>query len=358
VTELARTQIESKDRWDEILGDLGRSHFLQSWDWGELKSKYGWSALRLAWSSAGVPVAAAQVLTRGLKFASIRLPVRIQYVPRGPLLDWENAEIPDRVLDDLANHARDEGALLSKIDPEIPADQTKAIQLLDREGWIVSPDQVQFKNTVVLDLSPSADEIMAGMKQKTRYNIRLASRRGVEIRLGDLNDFDLLYDLYAQTSARDGFVIRHSGYYRDVWGKLISADMAQIFIAEFERNPVAALIVVRFSEVSYFLYGMSSGEHRDKMPNHLLQWEAIRWAKREGCLRYDLWGAPDEFKESDPLWGVYRFKSGFGGTVQQTIGAYDYPTNRMLYNAYTRILPAALSLMRRRGHAQTRALLE
>lgn len=350
-----RTRVDSKTRWNEILDQLGKTHFLQSWEWGDLKARYGWSAERFSWGAEDGPVAAAQVLTRGLRLGPLNLPLRIQYVPRGPLLDWEDSAVLQTVLSDLNDHARGSGALSIKVEPEFPAD---AIPTLDRTGWFPSSEQIQFKNTVVLNLEATEDALLATMKQKTRYNIRLAGRRGIEIRPGDLNDFDLLYDLYAQTSVRDGFVIRHAEYYRDVWSSLVSADMAQIFIAGFEGRPIAALVAVLFGKVAYFLYGMSSGEHRDKMPNHLLQWEAIRGAKKAGYHTYDFWGAPDVVDESDPLWGVYRFKSGFGGEIQQTIGAFDHTSKRLLYNAYTRLLPAALSLMRRRGHAETRALLE
>jgi lipid II:glycine glycyltransferase (peptidoglycan interpeptide bridge formation enzyme) len=355
MTEFARFHIESKDHWDEHLHSLDRSHFLQSWEWGELKSKYGWTAKRIGWSMGGVAVGAAQVLTRGLQLGGIQLPFRIQYVPRGPLLNWEKAAVLKQVLDDLAIRAIKDGSVLIKIDPEFP---TESIDMLEKSGWAASSEQIQFKNTILLDLDASTDELLAAMKQKTRYNIRLASRRGIAIRMGDMDDLDELYELYAQTSIRDGFVIRHKGYYRDVWSELIAASMAQIFIADFEGRSVSALIVVRYGKVAYFLYGMSSNEHREKMPNHLLQWEAIQWAKDKGCFRYDLWGAPDVMEEGDPLWGVYRFKSGFGGSIQQTIGAFDYPTNNLLYTVYAKLLPTALSLMRRRGHVQTRALLE
>ena len=120
-------------------------------------------------------------------------------------------------------------------------------------------------------------------------------------------------------------------------------------MAEVESEPVAALLLFYFAARAYYLYGMSTAAHRDKMPNHLLQWEAIRRAQRRGCRVYDLWGAPDEFDESDPMWGVFRFKEGLGGHVVRTIGAWDFPSGGLWYRVYSQLVPRALDVMRRRG---------
>jgi lipid II:glycine glycyltransferase (peptidoglycan interpeptide bridge formation enzyme) len=196
------------------------------------------------------------------------------------------------------------------------------------------------------------------MRSKTRYNIHLAERSGVRVRPGQADDQDLLYALYAETSVRDGFVIRSPGYYREAWGSFITAGMAQPFVAEIDSHPVAAIVVYRFADRAWYLYGMSRALHRERMPNHLLQWEAIRWAKQQGCTAYDLWGAPDRVDESDPLWGVYRFKQGFGAGFVRTIGAWDYTVRRPAYWAYSAVLPRLLVVMRRRGRAATRHTLE
>ena len=121
---------------------------------------------------------------------------------------------------------------------------------------------------------------------------------------------------------------------------------AELLIGEVDGEIAAAVFVSFFANRAYYLYGMSGSAHREKMPNHLLQWEAIKLAKRRGCRMYDFWGAPDEFSESDSLWGVYRFKDGFGGKVVRTVGAWDYPTSRFLYVLYTRAVPGLMALMR------------
>lgn len=283
------------------------------------------------------------------------------------MLDWRDPQLRQRVLADLRSLAKQSKAIFVKIEPEVevgrgePVGNTKADDQLARkiivdlqaQGWISSQEQVQFRNTMAIDLRPSSDELLARMKQKTRYNIRLASKRGVNVRLGDYDDLDLLYRIYAETSLRDGFAIRHQDYYITVWKTFMDFGLAEPLIAEVEGEPVAGLIIFRFAGRAWYMYGMSSLEHREKMPNYLLQWEAILRAKEAGCVSYDLWGAPDEFVEDDSLWGVYRFKKGLGGKVVRYIGAWDLPINRMLYSLYTQIIPRLLVRMRRQGKAQT-----
>jgi lipid II:glycine glycyltransferase (peptidoglycan interpeptide bridge formation enzyme) len=185
------------------------------------------------------------------------------------------------------------------------------------------------------------------MKPKTRYNVRLAQKKGVTIRSGDLADLDLLYQLYAETAQRDGFIIRPIAYYRDAWGSFIRSGLAHPLIASVESEPVAGLILFRFADRAWYLYGMSSNLHREKMPNYLLQWEAIRWAKAQGGTVYDLWGAPDELNETDSMWGVYKFKEGLGAEFAPHVGAYDFVVSRFGYWFYTQAMPRILNIMRR-----------
>jgi len=205
--------------------------------------------------------------------------------------------------------------------------------------------------------------MLGRMKQKARYNVRLAERKGISMRMGSAADLPALYRMYAETSIRDGFVIRSQDYYMAAWGSFLrpyetrEQPSAEVLIAEFEGQPVAAVLVYYFARRAYYLYGMSMAAHREKMPNHLLQWEAMRRARGHGCETYDLWGAPDEYGETDPLWGVYRFKEGLGGEVVRTVGAWDFPASAAWYHVYKRLVPRILSLMRARGRRQVRNML-
>ncbi len=362
----AQATVEDPTTWNQALLGLPSPHLLQTWTWGRIKEAHGWRPTRLLWHSAqGKPLAGAQILERSIGLAGFSL--TILYCPKGPVLDWEDRQLRRVVLRDLARIAAEREAVQLKMDPDVPlgrgvpgkqSEEPSSLgpsvqEELREAGWRPSKEQIQFRNTMILDLVRSEEDILADMKQKTRYNVRLAGRRGVEIRVGGVEDLDLLYDMYAETSVRDGFVIRSREYYETAWGEFIEKGLAQPLIAEVNSEPVAALIPYRFGDRAWYLYGMSRDKHRKKMPNYLLQWEAIRWAKARGCSSYDLWGAPDEFDRSDPLWGVYRFKRGFRATVLRTIGAWDYTPRPWLYHAYHRLLPRLLAILRFIGRRRT-----
>lgn len=354
----------SADQWNEAVAGLPGAHILQTWEWAQFKSQYGWEPLPQVWrDDAGVVRAAAMVLRRAAPGG-----LSVLYAPRGPLVDWGDAHWRGKVLSDLQLLARKQKAIFLKMDPELITGEAnpagaeirperngeQVLAELKGGGWRLSSEQIQFRNTVILDLHEDEDAWLAKMKQKTRYNIRLAERKGVRVRVGVEEDLPGLYRMYAETSVRDGFVIRDEMYYLTLWRSFMKQGFAEPLIAEVDGEPVAAIILFLFAEKAWYLYGMSRDAHREKMPNYLLQWEAMRQAKARGCTQYDLWGAPDVFDESDSMWGVFRFKEGLGGRVVCTAGAWDFPSRRLLYVLYTNVLPRVLDLMRRRGRARTR----
>lgn len=356
--------------WNHELARLPGAHILQTWEWGQIKAAYGWQPLPLIWRDLNDQVCAmALLLRRPLSTFPVFNKMSILYLPRGPVLrDWSEDEVRERVWQDLRHMAHEHNAVFLKIDPEVMLSEgvpgtegaradpvgEAVVADLRRGGWLLSEEQVQFRNTVLLTLEGNEDDWLARMKQKTRYNIRLAQRKGVQVRQVGRDDFPLLYRMYAETSVRDGFVIRPQSYYVHVWQTLMDAQMAEFLVAEVEGQPVAALVMFIFAGKAWYFYGMSRDVHRDKMPNHLLQWEAMRLAKQRGCQVYDLWGAPDRFDEQDPMWGVFRFKQGLGGRVVSWIGAWDLPLKRQWYTLYTRTAPRILDWMRRRGQSRTR----
>jgi lipid II:glycine glycyltransferase (peptidoglycan interpeptide bridge formation enzyme) len=354
-------EVNDRTEWNSVLASLSTSHILQSWEWGQFKSRWGWTPRYVLFEDGGRPRAAALILRRMLP----RLGLRILYVPKGPALDDNDGPLVDTVLAELEAVARRERAIFIKIDPDIETPSPSlpqtwgraqgggVISLLTQRGWRFSAEQIQFRNTMLLNLAPSEEELLAAMKPKTRYNIRLASKKGVSVRAGNTGDIETLYAMYAKTAKRDGFIIRPLDYYRDAWTTFIEAGLAQPLIAEVNGEPVAGLLLFRFGERAWYMYGMSRDAHRDKMPNHLLQWEAIRWAKSNGCAIYDLWGAPDELNQSDPMWGVYRFKEGFNGKFTAYIGAWDFATSKFWYWVYSVAMPHVLNMMRRRHRQNT-----
>lgn len=348
-------QVTDRSTWDTALAPLPQSHVLQTWDWGDFKSRWGWQPTRLLFEEGDRPKAAAQILRRRLP----RTPLSVTYVPKGPALDYGNTPLFAKVLAALEQQANQQRSLFIKIDPDVwrgygtedltPLPRaTTVLETLAQRGWRQSAEQVQFKNTCIIDLTRDEDELLASMKAKTRYNVRLTKRRGVYARPGGENDLRIFYQLYNETSQRDGFLIRPAAYYLDVWSQFLRAGRAHLLLAEVEGDPIAGLILFHFRQTAWYMYGASSIRHRNLMPNYLLQWEAMRLAKKLGCTQYDLWGAPDRFDESDPMWGVYRFKTGLGGETMRGIGAFDYAPSRWLYWVYTVAMPRALALMHRR----------
>ena len=363
--------------WNTLISKLPDPHFLQTWEWAQVKEKYGWKPMPFVWrDESSHVIAAAMILKRQILNRGFAARISILYAPKGPLMDWGNELLRNRVLQDLELFAKKHGAIFFKMDPDvmlgrgvpdgesnIPDGTGQAIvSELRRRGWGYSSEQIQFKNSVLVDLSPTEDELLARMKQKTRYNVRLAEKKGVALRVGNLDDLPMLYKMYAETSVRDGFVIRDQNYYQVVWKTFMQSAVdgqpsALPLMAEVDGEPVAAIFLFMFAGRAYYVYGMSRDAHREKMPTYVLQWEAIKRAKANGCATYDLWGAPDEFNESDSMWGVYRFKEGLGGNVVRTLGAWDYAPSRLLYKLYTEVMPRVLDVMRSQGRSKTRQSL-
>jgi peptidoglycan pentaglycine glycine transferase (the first glycine) len=191
-------------------------------------------------------------------------------------------------------------------------------------------------------LRPPEDEILAAMKQKTRYNIRLSGRKDVVVREGSGADLNTFVDLMKITGQRDDFGTHDPEYYAAMYS-LFTPDHAVLLLAEYEGQALAGAIITALGDTAVYLYGASSNQERNRMPAYAVQWAAIRWARARGCTRYDLWGVPDadldaleaQFTErSDGLWSVYRAKRGYGGRVQRTVGAVDRVYNQRLYRLY------------------------
>ncbi len=305
-------------------------------------------------------MAAANLLIRSVRLLKFGPRISIGYIPRGPMLDWSNVILRAKIIDEIERKARSEGLIFVKMDGEIeiargfPGSDSEVINNLGvhiekelaHRGWKKSAEQIQFKNTAVLDLSGTEDDWLKRMKQKARYNLRLSQRNGVRVRIAKLPELGSLYRMYVQTASRDRFIIRDEEYYLNVWKKFIEANMAEALIAEVDGEVVAGLMLFFFGKRAWYLYGMSSPRHREKMPNYLLQWEAMRLAKAKGCDQYDLWGAPDDFDPSDSMFGVFRFKEGLGADVIRTSGAWDFQIKPFQCFLYQQVLPRLMSIMR------------
>ncbi|HNS06694.1 MAG TPA: peptidoglycan bridge formation glycyltransferase FemA/FemB family protein [Anaerolineaceae bacterium] len=316
-------------QWNEFLKQHPNAHFLQTGPWGELKSRFGWKVVRLIEQGDG-----AQILFRKLPFG-----FTIAYLPKGPV-GWNEKLI--KKIDAVCQRNR---AIFIKIEPNLmEGERESELRFLD--GYIPS-SPIQPRRTVVVSLEGTEEEILKRMKQKTRYNIHLAEKKNVVVkRSHDVAEF---YRMAILTAERDLFSVHTRAYYQGVYDLLGAQENCELLTAYYGRRSLASLLVVRAGENAYYLYGASYDFERNRMPTYLIQWEAMKWAKSQGCCNYDLWGIPDLEEEElergfaqrdahDGLWGVYRFKRGFGGEVKRSVGAWDKVFNERLYRIYTRYL--------------------
>ncbi|HZO71590.1 MAG TPA: peptidoglycan bridge formation glycyltransferase FemA/FemB family protein [Ktedonobacteraceae bacterium] len=313
--------------WDDFVAGHANGHLLQCWDWGELKAAAGWQPIRLAlWDEhAHRMVAAAQILRRSAPL----LPLwagHLAYIPKGPVIDWPQTPICEAFFTQLHALLRRQGAIALRLEPGPEADTSEGVLAMEYLGACRARRTlaIQPLRTIVLDLAPDEETLLAQMKEKWRYNIRLAARKGVTVRdAASIDDLRLWYDLLQVTSQRDQFGVHTFDYYRRAWELFVSTGKARLLLAEHEGRLLAGIFVALFARQGIYLYGASSNEQRQLMPNYLLQWEAIRWSRQQGARLYDFWGIPDTDAEDEAMAGVYRFKRGWGGRVAQFPGGYE-----------------------------------
>jgi len=314
----------SLDTWNVFIAQHPHAHILQTGAWGELKSAFGWEAMRLVAGENGVQ----------LLFRKLPLGFTVAYAPK-PLAGYET------LLPEIDSVCRQRRAILLKV--ELDSWQAEAQSPLS--SFIFSSHNIQPPRTIIVDIRGTDDEILARMKQKCRYNIRLAEKKGVTIRPWD--DLIGFHRLMTVTGGRDGFGVHSLQYYQHAYDLFYPLGEAELLVAEYEGKPLAALMVFARGKRSWYLYGASNDEERNRMPTYLLQWEALKWAKARGCEEYDLWGVPDEDESKleaefesrhDGLWGVYRFKRGFGGEIKRAAPAMDRVYMPLLYTAYLKFM--------------------
>jgi len=316
---------DEEKKFDEFVARHPKGHFLQSYGWGEVKAKTGWQPRRLVLEEDGKIVAAAGLLKRKIPY----VPKTIFYCPRGPVVDFKNELLLEELLQAIASLAQKEGAILLKIDPDIPEEEEEVKSLLLKKGFRLAAkgegfEGIQPRYVFRLDLSLSLDELLANMHSKTRYNIRLAEKKGVVIKNDcSLDDLPVFYEILKETALRDHFLIRSFSYFETIWKEMVERGYAKLFMAYYQDEPIAGTLAFIMGDKAWYLYGASANRYRNLMPNYLLQWTMICWAKEKGCTMYDFRGVPGKVGQDHPLYGLYRFKKGFNGKFTEFIGEYD-----------------------------------
>lgn len=305
------------DVWNAAVKSAPRADLLQSWEWGEFKRQGGWEPQRVLALDGDVPVAGAQLLSRRV------MGVPSLYAPRGPW--WRDDATGAAGLAALAAWLRAKhpsGAPFLRADPPISA--TGPLATL---GFRAAPRQVQPRATIVVDLTPDADGLLAAFNSRVRYNARHAQKKGVEVSEGGVEDARPFWELLAATAERKGFIERDLSYFTQLM-EVFGQD-ARILLARYNGAVVYGALIVVFGGAAYYLYGGSGGD-RSVKPSELGQYRAMLWAKSRGAIRYDMWGIPYAPTEENPLYSVYTFKTGFGGVEKRYVGALDLPLTPLI----------------------------
>lgn len=304
-----------RQRWDAFVAATDGGLFLQSWAWGEFQKALGLKHWRLVVEEdkkiAGVALAIKRALPLGKSWL---------YVPAYAKASAGEAW---RVLQEkLRELAKGEKAIFIRVDPRLSS-------FSFGDGWIKAKREVQPKETLVLDLNKSEEELLGGMHAKTRYNIRLAEKKGVTVRFSrDEKDLEAFLQLAQSVSARSPFRYHTAEYYRAMLKILGPVGMFELAVAELHSQPLAVHLLISFGDTVTYVHGASGSEQRKVMAPHLLQWESIKRGKAAGKRWYDLYGV-------GPHWpGITRFKEGFGGERRSYIGAHDYPLSPFWYFLY------------------------
>jgi lipid II:glycine glycyltransferase (peptidoglycan interpeptide bridge formation enzyme) len=344
--------ITDAERWNRFVEASPAGNITQTYEWGELRDALGGDALRLGAVEGGelrgallVGVAVAPVLRRPYLYA-----------PRGPVVDDPEGPALAALCAEAMRLGRQRGAFLLKVEPSAADGDAAWLAALRRLGFRRNAYATHPRRSWLLDIRPSEEDLLAGMKEKWRYNVRLAGRKGVVVREASApEDVETFYTLYRETAARDGFFIHPKQHYADILRLYGARDAGVLLLAEYQGLAIAGLVALKCGPVATYMFGASSNAERNRMPNHLCQWTAIRWAKARGCSTYDFRAIAEVLEPDEDLYSLYTYKQGFGGYSLLSLETHDRPLNRPVYWFYQRLLAAKRGRDRRRHQADLRA---
>lgn len=317
---------EKLKEYDEFVNSNPKGHFLQSYKWANVKNNWKWRGI-ISRDSDGKICGTMSVLLRKIPLFGSHL----MYSPRGMVCDISNIHILEDLMNGAKKLASEFNVYEFKIDPDVKTGNEKFEKSMQMLGFVPKPktknfEEIQPRFVFRLDVKDKTeDELMNIFSSKTRYNIRLAARKGVEVKLCDKSKLDEFHPIMATTGTRDDFAVRPKEYFDRLLTSL--GDDARLYMAYYENKPIAGTIAIRFANKVWYLYGASANEYRNVMPNYLLQWEMIKWAVESKSEIYDFRGVSGDMSEDNPLYGLYRFKRGFNGELCEFTGEMDYVFN-------------------------------
>lgn len=328
-------EIITKDtlpEFETFIENHPKGHFAQSSMWGKQKSAWVWRAVVVRGEDGAIKGAMSALIRKVPLFG-----VTMMYICRGPVCGLEDRETFGALLEGAKALAKEYKSYVIKIDPDVPKENTAFREMLESFGFKLMQEgknfeSIQPKFVFRLYLNGrTEEELLASFTQKTRYNIRLAARKGVEVRVCGQEMVEEFTRIMVETGVRDNFVTRDAAYFSNILKNL--GEHARLYMAFHEGKPIAGTLAIWFGDKVWYLYGASSNEHRNLMPNYLLQWSMIQWAVEKGCRVYDFRGVSGDLSEDNPLYGLYKFKKGFNGDFTEFVGEMDLILNKTMYVA-------------------------
>ncbi len=325
---------KSKQEYKKFLENHERCNFQQSLEWAKVKDSWK-NEVILAEDEQGNIIGSLSVLIR-------KIPIfgNLMYSSRGPVCDIHDEKVLEQLTEGAKQLAKKYHAFVLKIEPDIKSDDQEFRKIVTKLGYRIKDDAKDFSEEIQpryvfrLDIKgKTEDEIFAGFHQKTRYNIRLAIKKGVTVKEGTKEDLKDFHKIMVETGARDGFIIRPLEYFEKMYDALAPEHM-KVLMAYYEGKPISGVIPIMYGNKTWYLYGASSNEYRNVMPNYLLQWEMIKLAIARKNDIYDLRGVSGVVDESHPQYGLYRFKKGFGAEFTEFLGEIYIPFKPVWYKLY------------------------
>ena len=321
---------ETLPEYESFVQSHPKGNFAQSWLWGKQKPAWIWKAVAVRGEDGKIKGSMA-VMIRKMPMVGQTL----MYACRGPVCDLDDRETFAQLLEGCKALAKEYKSYVIKIDPDVSSENTAFADMLHSFGFKSKEggknfEAIQPKYVFRLHVDgKTEEEVQAGFHQKWRYNIRVAQKKGVEVKICGQEMIPAFADLMLTTGVRDGFVTRQPEYFAAMLENL--GEHCRLYMAFHEGQPIAGTLAIHYGDKVWYLYGASSNEHRNLMPNYLLQWTMIQWAIETGCRVYDFRGVSGDLSEDNPLYGLYRFKKGFGGDFTEFVGEMDLVLNKPVY---------------------------
>ena len=320
-----------EEEYTKFLENHERCNFQQSLEWARVKTSWKREVI-LAEDNNKKIIGSLMVWVR-------KIPIfgNIMYSARGPICDIHDMEVLQQLAEGAKILAKKYNAIVLRIEPDIKSNDEEFKNIMLQLGFLIKDnaknfrDEIQPRYVFRLDTKgKTEDEVFKAFHQKTRYNVRLATKKGVTVKDGTKEDLKDFHKIMITTGIRDGFITRPLSYFEKMYDELGPEHM-KILMAYYNGEPISGVIPIMYGNKTWYLYGASSNEHRNLMPNYLLQWEMIKLALNRKSHMYDLRGVPGIADDSN---GLYRFKKGFGAEYTEFVGEVYMPYKPLMYNLY------------------------